>query len=231
MIEMTENMNTMNRTRENWLNDAVTVFTPKFEDMGFKLPALRVSVGYGPSGARFENSVILGVTLNNTVVEDGAFEIWISPEIQEQSRALDVLIHELAHCAAGFEAGHKGDFEIIARMFGLEGPLTATTAGEGLKTELDLLTIELGTYPGSFVDFSKVEAQTPVPAGGSTGTELPPIAAGFPRISTGPRKQGTRLLRVECSNTECPAYGYTVRTSAKWLTIGAPKCPMGHDMT
>lgn len=34
----------------------------------------------------------------------------------------------------------------------------------------------------------------------------------------------------ECTDTDCAAYGYTVRTSAKWLAIGAPKCPMGHDM-
>ena len=221
---------TVVRARENWLMDAVNVFRPKFEDMGFKLPNLRVSVGYGPQGARFENSTILGVTLNNLFVEDGAFEIWISPEIQDQARALDVLIHELAHAAAGFEAGHKGDFEIIARMFGLEGPLTATHAGEGLKSELELLTVELGTYPGSYVDLAKVPSQQPVPSGGTGSSESPRIAAGFPRISTGPRKQSTRMLKVSCNDLECPAYGYTVRTSAKWLAVGAPKCPMGHSM-
>lgn len=223
---------TVVRARENWLMDAVNVFRPKFEDMGFKLPNLRVSVGYGPAGARFENSTILGVTLNNAYVDDGAFEVWISPEIQEQSRALDVLIHELAHCAAGFEAGHKGNFEIIARLFGLEGPLTATHAGEGLRTELELLTIELGEYPGSFVDFSKIAAEQPVPAGDTPSPALEgPIYGGRePRISTGPRKQTVRMHKAACDRTDCPANGYTVRLSAKWLKIGAPKCPMGHDM-
>jgi hypothetical protein len=34
------------------------------------------------------------------------------------------------------------------------------------------------------------------------------------------KKQSTRLLKATCS--EC---GYTVRTTAKWLAIGAPICP------
>lgn len=227
-MKMSENMNTVDRNREAWLMDAVNVFRPKFEDMGFKLPSLRVSVGYGPDGARFENNVILGVALNNIYVNDQAFEIWISPEIQEQARALDILIHELAHCAAGFAAGHKGDFELIARMWGLQGPLTATQAGEGLRNDLELLTIELGTYPGSFVDLSKIKADVPVPA----GSTLPPRVGGgaIPRISTGPTKQTSRLLKAECTEKDCAAYGYTVRVTAKWLRIGPPKCPMGHDM-
>lgn len=43
--------------------------------------------------------------------------------------------------------------------------------------------------------------------------------------STGP-KQGTRMLRVEC-----PACGYLVRTTQKWLDLGTPTCPCGQEMT
>lgn len=219
-------MSKIQRTRENWLNDAVAIFAPKFEDMGFPLPNLRVAVGYGPDGARFENNVILGVALNSQVVNDGAFEIWISPEIQSQADALATLIHELAHCAAGFSAGHKrgSDFEIIVRMFGLEGPLTATTAGEGLKDELELLTIELGDYPGSYVDLSLMPSPAPVPAGGIP-VPLPPLAGGG-RISTGPAKQTTRLHKIGC--TTC---GYTVRVSQRWILVGMPICPCGEKFS
>lgn len=44
--------------------------------------------------------------------------------------------------------------------------------------------------------------------------------AGGLRVGTQVKKQGTRLLKCACS-----ACGYTVRTTAKWLDVGAPICP------
>jgi hypothetical protein len=38
-------------------------------------------------------------------------------------------------------------------------------------------------------------------------------------------KQGTRLIKCEC--TEC---GYTVRTTQKWIQVGAPHCPNHGEM-
>jgi len=29
----------------------------------------------------------------------------------------------------------------------------------------------------------------------------------------------------------CPADGYTVRTTAKWIAVGFPTCPCGTEMT
>lgn len=40
-----------------------------------------------------------------------------------------------------------------------------------------------------------------------------------------PKKQGTRMLKLEC-----PADGYIVRTTAKWLELGLPSCPCGEEM-
>lgn len=37
--------------------------------------------------------------------------------------------------------------------------------------------------------------------------------------------QGTRMLKVVC-----PEDGYTVRTTRKWLEVGNPSCPDGHEM-
>lgn len=39
------------------------------------------------------------------------------------------------------------------------------------------------------------------------------------------KKQGTRMLKLEC-----PECGYTVRTTQKWLDIGAPVCPCGTEL-
>jgi hypothetical protein len=29
---------------------------------------------------------------------------------------------------------------------------------------------------------------------------------------------------------ECPACGYTCRTTAKWIEVGLPTCPCGEEM-
>lgn len=46
------------------------------------------------------------------------------------------------------------------------------------------------------------------------------------RVNTADRKkQSTRMLKVVC-----PADDYTVRTTSKWLAMGAPTCPCGTVM-
>jgi hypothetical protein len=41
----------------------------------------------------------------------------------------------------------------------------------------------------------------------------------------GVKKQGTRMLKLVC-----PACGYAVRTTAKWIEVGLPSCPCGMAM-
>lgn len=49
-----------------------------------------------------------------------------------------------------------------------------------------------------------------------------PHAAVTPSATTSAApKQGTRMLKCEC-----PACGYTVRTTRKWLDLGEPLCPV-----
>lgn len=40
-----------------------------------------------------------------------------------------------------------------------------------------------------------------------------------------PKKQSTRLIKVEC-----PCCGYVARVTRKWLKEGRPKCPKGETM-
>ena len=53
--------------------------------------------------------------------------------------------------------------------------------------------------------------------------DYPHSALGL--VSSANPKQGTRMLKVEC-----PADGYVVRTTAKWLAMGLPTCPCGEEM-
>ena len=39
------------------------------------------------------------------------------------------------------------------------------------------------------------------------------------------KKDGTRMIKLEC-----PDCGYVVRTTAKWIDVGMPKCPCGAEM-
>lgn len=52
-----------------------------------------------------------------------------------------------------------------------------------------------------------------------------PHAALRPGADGAHKPQGTRMLKVQC-----PADGYTVRTTAKWLDVGLPTCPCGETM-
>lgn len=59
----------------------------------------------------------------------------------------------------------------------------------------------------------------------SDGLGAFPHAALRTGVSGAHKPQGTRMLKVQC-----PADGYTVRTTAKWLDVGLPACPCGETM-
>jgi hypothetical protein len=209
--------------REAWLLAAVEIFRPRFVQIGFPIPEkLRVAVGFGPTGARQENKTILGVCLHSSCTADGVNEIWISPEDADTASMLATLIHELIHAALDLRDGHKGDFAEAATRLGLEGKMTATTPGLALLVELVTIAEVLGQYPGSKVDLSFIN----IPVG--------PDGNPIPRSSSGPKTQKNRqllLLCVEGEAGECACGGYKVRTSARWIEVGMPSCPMGTPMT
>jgi hypothetical protein len=133
----------------------------------------------------------------------------VSPLRPIRSECLGILVHELAHAAAGLAAGHSGDFETLARGLHLEGPLPATTVGDAFKTQMAPALERLGEYPHAKLNTAKKAVQT------------------------------TRMLLCRCKavmpdGEEC---GYTVRLTAKWLkggkdredgskeAFGTPICP------
>ena len=94
-------------------------------------------------------------------------------------------------------SGHRGNFARIAKAIGLTGKMTATVAGEDLKVRLSEISDGLGLFPhGALVN----------PGDGADG----------------PKKQGTRMLKVECAEGS----GYKARMTRQWLAeYGAPFCP------
>jgi hypothetical protein len=58
--------------------------------------------------------------------------------------------------------------------------------------------------------------------------EVLPMLGAYPHSAVDPsqrKKQGTRMIKLVCPET-----GYTVRTTKKWLDLGLPISPAGHEM-
>lgn len=186
---------TTHTARETWLIDAVDALRPLFAELGETVPAVRVSVGW--PGGRGNKNAVIGQCWPTQLAGDKVAQLFISPVLDDASRVLDVLAHELVHAVDDCQSGHKGRFTKIAKGLGLEGKMTATVASEELKGKLDAIAEKLGTYPHA---------------------ALAQIGNG----ADGPKKQGTRMLKVECAQGS----GYKVRMTRQWLDdLGAPTCP------
>lgn len=207
-------MTTQTVNREAWLHNAIDALRPRFIEIGMPLPdKLHVSVGFG-YGAKRESAVVLGQCWARRASEDGVNHIFLSPELDDTARVLDVLLHELIHAADDNQSGHKGAFAEAATRLGLEGKMTATVASVTLAAELMCMADALGAYPHGKLNATVARVKAPV---GPDGKQVP--------AHSGPGKQTTRMLKVVC-----PADGYTVRTTAKWLAVGMPSCPCGEVM-
>jgi hypothetical protein len=190
-------------TRESWLVQAVALLSAELlTPLGYKLPdKIRVSVGfpYGRRGGKGQHAI--GQCWSAKASSDGFHEIFISPELDKADRVTDVLIHELVHVVAGIEAGHRKAFRNVAVACGLEGQMTATVASSELQKRIKGWLGSLPKYPHRSL----------LPGKGGDG----------------PKKQGTRMRKLVCTEESC---GYTVRTSQKWIDVGLPVCPCGEQM-
>jgi hypothetical protein len=213
-------------TREEWLHQAIEALRPEFEKIEFPLPEkIHVSVGFG-YGAKRESAKILGQCWSSLASEDGVNHLFISPELKDEARVLDVLIHELVHAVDDCKSGHKGAFAKAAKALGLTGKMTATVATPELTGTLRELAKGLGPYahatlyPMGKPIQPKTEPKPEDPE--ETPEEETPVHSG-------PKKQGTRMIKVACSS-ECECGGYVVRTTQKWIEVGMPVCPFGTVM-
>ncbi len=151
------------KTREEWLQAGVAKLRHVIPST-YEVPDIRVSCGF-PKNARGAHNI--GQCWFTAV--DGVAQVFITPELTDGSRILDVLLHEIGHAILGQDAGHKKPFKLFMNEVGLGGKATATIADDVLRRTCNKFSTELGPYPHS---------------------ELMVKAAG--------RKQSTRLKKVEC---------------------------------
>ncbi len=184
--------------RETWLLKVVEALRPDFERTGFCLTEkIRASCSWPSKSALATKKKRIGEAWSAEYSGDETFETFVSPVLKDPIEVAATLVHELCHCAAGLDQQHKGRFKEVARAIGLEGKLTATHAGDGLKERLTEITDAIGPYPHA---------------------EL--------KHSNAPKKQTTRMLKIEC-----PGCGCIVRMTQKWLDeVGPPVCACGEQM-
>ena len=177
-------------TRETYLASATEYLAPHFVNLGYPLPPVRASVGI-PAGGNGKKLKAIGQCWSNLASADNTTEIFICPSQSEPVAVLAILLHELVHAAVGLECGHKGAFKRVALALGLEGKMTATYPGVKLASDLAELASTLGDYPHATLN-----------------TAL-----------SGRKKQGTRMIKLECD--DC---GWSCRTSQKNVDAGLPTC-------
>lgn len=171
--------------REAWLASAAVMLqhevfpAASIEAASWEQRKYRVSCGF-PIGYRGSRTgkVALGQAFDPSISADGTMEVFINPILDKPLDVIAVLLHELVHVEAGIQCGHRGRFASVARAVGLTGPMTSTVPGDVLLPKLQGIVEVLGAYPHAKVD---------------------PNAR---------KKQGTRLLKLQCS--DC---GWTARVS------------------
>lgn len=134
------------KTREEWLDAGAARLHELFlAPDGHSLPKItRCSCGFPKGGRR-----AIGQCWYPNSSTDESVNIFVSPEIEEPVRVLDILLHELIHAVLGPDVKHGRAFRNLARRVGLAGKVTATVAEPGSELHGFLCEVveELGHYP------------------------------------------------------------------------------------
>jgi hypothetical protein len=135
--------------RQQWLELAVEALRLRFADAGYRIPEkIRVAIGWPKRAA---SCGAIGECWAVEASSDQHAELFISPQLTEGARILDVLAHELVHATVGTEAGHGKLFKRCALAVGLQGPMRSTTAGPEFVAWMDTLLQKIGPYPAGFL--------------------------------------------------------------------------------
>lgn len=141
--------------REAWLHNLADSLKPLFASCGYTIPDIAISCGFTI------NRNAIGECWPSSRSASGVYEIFIHPSVCEGFEVAEILMHELVHACVGVEHKHRGPFPLAAKALGLDGPMTATKAGERLRATLVALLETLGTpYPHGALDSSKITKQS-----------------------------------------------------------------------
>lgn len=136
-------------TREQWLHAVKDQLAPVFKQHGATIPArVRLTCGFPTRGALSRGTFVAGQCFDIGERKDSAWEISVTPRLDDPVNVGAVLVHELCHaCVGGTKEGHGPVFSKLAKAMGLVGKMTNTTAGSELKRTLAAIVDRVGPYP------------------------------------------------------------------------------------
>jgi hypothetical protein len=135
--------------RQRWLELAVEALRERFAAAGYVIPTeIRFAIGWPKRAA---SCGAIGECWPTEKSSDRHAELFVSPELTEGLRILDVLAHELVHATVGVGAGHLKPFRECALKIGLQGPMRSTTAGPDFRAWADALMRSIGPYPAGYL--------------------------------------------------------------------------------
>jgi hypothetical protein len=145
--------------RESYLRALAEGLEPLFARNGAAYPErIRYTCGWPSRGAGSRRKTV-GQCFDATASKDDHFEIIIGMSLDDPMEVAHTLAHELVHACVGIKAGHKSPFRKLALAIGLEGKMTATTAGDAFTQHAQPIIDELGAYPHAELDYSNVKKQ------------------------------------------------------------------------
>ncbi len=148
-------------TREAWLNEMTDLLRPDFDAADAPLPDnVRMTCGFPSRGGRPGKKQVLGECWPSGQSEDEHFEVFITPMRHDPVTVAGILVHELVHAAVGCDCGHRGEFRVAAIALGLEGKMTETSVGAGLKEKLQEHVDRLGPYPHASLNLTEKPPQS-----------------------------------------------------------------------
>ena len=135
--------------RQQWLEQASGALRGRFAAAGYSVPEkIRVSIGWPKRSA---SCGAIGECWATEASSDRHAELFISPQLTEGARILDVLAHELVHATVGTSAGHGKVFKQCALRIGLRGPMRSTSAGAEFTAWTEELFKRIGSYPAGYL--------------------------------------------------------------------------------
>jgi|SRR6478609_1829153 len=185
------------QTREDWLNAFIDAARPKFDAANAPLPInTRVSVGFTSKGYRSNR---IGECWSSDASEDGHYEIFIKPTLDNAAKLCEVLTHELIHAAVGIPAGHGPAFKRVALSLGLGGKMTSTHATAAWYVWALPIIEALGPIPYAAIADSGLSSGKPKQFTALIKAQCP--ACGFTARVT--RKWINSVDHLNCSIPDC----------------------------
>lgn len=134
--------------REAWLTAVADRVSPLYAQ--YQLKPYRVTMGWPCRNALGTRARRVGECHGLESSKGGVHEIFISPVLADPLEVAGTVCHEMAHVAAGIDAGHKGMFIRVCNYVGLtKGKPTQAMPGMALTRQLGQIIKDLGPYPHS----------------------------------------------------------------------------------